>query len=104
MIYTKMILIIFIFHDMFTFGPGPAPWPRLFTFGPGPAPRPPSPKLRGIPAGFLFSGKWTFCFFEIVFYVFSRKSEFGAGFFTNLPSFPPLQSNPLQFLGITRDH
>ena len=27
--------------------------------------------------------------FGNVVYVFSRKSEFGAGFFTNLPSFPP---------------
>ena len=74
----------------FTFGPGPAPWPRLFSLGPGPAPWPPWPKLRGIPAGIFCFRKIDVFVFGIVFYVFSRKSEFGAGFVTNLPSFPEI--------------
>ena len=36
---------------MFTFGPGPAPCPRLFTFGPGPAPLAPLAIAKGYPCG-----------------------------------------------------
>ena len=61
----------------------------------GAGPDPPSDSQGVSLRGFLFPGKWTYLFFENVFYVFSRKSEFGAGFVTNLPSFPPLQFNPL---------
>ena len=86
----------------FTFGPGPAPWPLPFTFWPGPAPWPdrlvlgragpgraPLMEAKGYSRRVFFLPEMDIILFVgNVFYVLSRKSEFGAGFFTNLPSFP----------------
>ena len=65
----------------FTFGPGPAPWPLPFSLGPGPAPWPPSPKLRGIAAGFLFPWEMGVLFLlEMCFMCFLEKVSLGPDF------------------------
>ena len=48
--------------------------------------------------GFFFPKNERLFFLKWCFMCFRQKVRFGAGFFTNLPSFPPLQSNPLHFL------
>ena len=50
------------------------------------------------PSTVFFPTNGIVVFWNCVLCVFSEKWIVGAGFFTNLPSFPPLQSNPLHFI------
>ena len=102
MIYTNMILlywydmtyilICFFYNNMM--------WYILIWFlsWAGAGPDPPSDS-QGVSLRFFFPSKNERFFGGNVFVLcFLEKLSFWAGFFTNLPSCPPLQSNPLHFL------
>ena len=66
--------------------------------GRGRPPGPPSDSQGVFPAGLFFPKNGRIFCLEMCFMCFLEKVSLGSGFFTNLPSFPPLQSNPLHFL------